>query len=53
MFSLETDKMTALWPNESLTFTFNEPFSKGILNWTTFVKEQAGAELCQAQHSLG
>ena len=22
MFSLESDKMTALWPNDNLTFTF-------------------------------
>ena len=39
MFSLESDKMTALWPNDSLTFTFYETFSNNIPNWTIFVKE--------------
>ena len=39
MFSLESDKMTALWPNESLTFTVYVIFSNIIPNWTTFVKE--------------
>ena len=35
MFSLESDEMTALWPN----FTCYVTFSKSIPNWTTFVKE--------------
>ena len=39
MFSLESDEMTALWPNDSLTFTFYVIFSNSIPNWTTFVKE--------------
>ena len=39
MFSLESDKMTAFWPNESLTFTFYVIFSNMIPNWATFVKE--------------
>ena len=39
MFSLEGDKMTALGPNESLTFTFYEKLSTNIPYWTTFVKE--------------
>ena len=39
MFSLESDEMTALWPNDSLTFTFYLKFSNSIPNWTTFVKE--------------
>ncbi len=39
MFSLESDKMTALWPNDSLTFTFYVIISNGIPNWATFVKE--------------
>ena len=39
MFSLESDEMTALWPNDSLTFTFYETFSNSIPYWTTFVKE--------------
>ena len=39
MFSLESDEMTALWPNDSLTFTFYATFSNSIPNWTTFVKE--------------
>ena len=39
MFDLESDKMTAFWPNDNLTFTFHVTFSNSILNWTTFVKE--------------
>ena len=39
MFSLESDEMTAFWPNDSLTFTFFEIISNGILNRATFVKE--------------
>ena len=31
--------MTALWPKDSLTFTFHLLFSYSMLNWTTFVKE--------------
>ena len=33
------EEMTALWPNDSLTFTFFETFSNSIPKWTTFVKE--------------
>ena len=39
MFSLESDEITAFWPNNSLTFTFYEKFSNSITNWTTFVKQ--------------
>ena len=39
MFSLESDEMTALWPNDSLTFTFFVIISNSIPNWGTFVKE--------------
>ena len=39
MFSLDGDKMTAFWPNDSVTFTFHVTFSKMIPNWPTFVKE--------------
>ena len=39
MFSLESDEMTTLWPDESLTFTFYLTFSNSKPNWTTFVKE--------------
>ena len=39
MLSLESDEMTALWPNDSLTFTFYAKISKSIPNWATFVKE--------------
>ena len=39
MFSLESDEMTALWPNDSLTFTFNVIISNRIPNWVSFVKE--------------
>jgi len=39
MFSLESDKMTALWPNDSLTFTFYVIISNGKPNWATFVKD--------------
>ena len=39
MFSLESDKMTVFWPNDSLTFTFYVIISKSIPNRATFVKE--------------
>ena len=39
MFNLESDEMTGLWPNDSLTFTFYMIFSSRIPNWTTSVKE--------------
>ena len=39
MFSLESDKMTALWPNYSLTFTFYVTFSNILQKWTSFIKE--------------
>ena len=39
MFSLESDKMTAFWQNDSLTFILYATFSFSITNWTTFVKE--------------
>ena len=39
MFSSESDKMTALWQNDSLSFTLYATFSFSITNWTTFVKE--------------
>ena len=39
MFSLESDEMTALWPNDSLTFAFYVIISNIIPNWATFVKE--------------
>ena len=39
MFSLGSDKITASWPNDSLTFTLYVKFSNRIPNWTTFVKE--------------
>ena len=38
-FSLESDKMTALWLDDSSTFTFYVPFSNSLPNWATFVKE--------------
>ena len=38
MFTLESDEMTALWPNDSLIFTFYVIFSNSIPNWRTFVK---------------
>ena len=39
MISLESDKITALWPNDSLTYSFHETISNSIPKWTTFVKE--------------
>ena len=39
MFFLESDKMTALWPNDRLTLTFYVIFSNTIPNWTTFVTD--------------
>ena len=38
-FSLVSDKMTALGPNDSSTFTFYVIISNSIPNWATFVKE--------------
>ena len=38
MFSLESDEMIPLWPNDSLTFPFYVTFLKGIPNWTPFVQ---------------
>ena len=38
MFSFESDKMTPLWQNDSLTFTFYATFSNSIADWTNFVK---------------
>ena len=38
-FSLESDKITALWPKDSFTFPFYVILSKSIPNWTTFVRE--------------
>ena len=37
--SLESDKMTALCPNDSLIFPFHETFSNSIPKLTAFVKE--------------
>ena len=39
MFSLECDKITAFWPNDSLTLNFYVIFSNRLPNWATFVKE--------------
>ena len=39
MFSLESDEMTALSPNDSLTFAFYVIFSNSIPNWTHFVNQ--------------
>ena len=39
MISLESDKMTALWPNGSLIFIFYVTFPNNIPNWTPFVEE--------------
>ena len=38
-FSLEINKITALWANDSLNLTFYVIISNSIANWTTFVKE--------------
>ena len=39
MFSLESDKRTALWPNYSLTFTFYDTLSNSIPKLTASVKK--------------
>ena len=39
MFNLESDKITDLWPNDRLTFTFYVIFSNKIPNWRTFAKK--------------
>ena len=39
MLSLKSDEMTALWPNDRLTFAFNETFSNKIPNGIMFAKE--------------
>ena len=36
MVSLESDKMTAFWPNASITFTFYVTLSNGIPHWPIF-----------------
>ena len=36
MFSLESDEMTVLWQDDSITFTFYVTFSKVIPHWTIF-----------------
>ena len=46
MFNLESDEMTALWPNDSITFTFCMTFSNIILNWTIFLKKFFDPILC-------
>ena len=39
MITSESDEMTAVWSNDSLTFTFYATFSTSILSWITFVKD--------------
>ena len=39
MISLESDKITDLWQNDCITFTFYETVSNCITNWTTFANE--------------
>ena len=39
IYSLKSDEMAALWPYDSLTFTFYVIISNSIPNWATFVKE--------------
>ena len=39
IISLKSDKITALWPNDSLTLTFYETFSNSIPNWAIFEKK--------------
>ena len=36
MFSLESDKLTALWPKDSITFIIYVTFSNGIPQWPIF-----------------
>ena len=38
IFTLESNKMTALWPNDSATFTFYATFLSSIPNRATFMK---------------
>ena len=45
MFSLESDQMTALWPNDRLNFTFYSIISNSIPNWATFEKEVFGLDV--------
>ena len=52
MFSFESDEMTALWPNDSLTFTFHVRFSKSIPNRTTFVKEVFDSRLSKESDEM-
>ena len=39
MISLDSDKMTALWPKGSLTFTFHETFANSMSKWTTLFRK--------------
>ena len=45
MFSLGSDEMSALWPNDSSTFTFYVTFSNNIPNGASFVKEVFGSDV--------
>ena len=46
MLSLESNEMTALWPNDRLTLTLYATFSNSLPNWTTFVEEVFNTMLC-------
>ena len=39
MFNLESEKMTAWYPDDRLTFTFDQTFWNNIANWANFVIE--------------
>ena len=37
MFSLQSDKITALWPDNISTFTLYVTFSNSLTNWESFL----------------
>ena len=52
VFSLESDEMTALWPNDSWIFTFYVLFSKSIPNWGSLVKEVFYSMFCLESYKM-
>ena len=46
MFDLESDEMTVLLPNDSLTFTFYVTLSNSMPNWASFITEVFDAIFC-------
>ena len=52
MTSLESDKINALWQNESLTFPFYQTFSNCIINFTMFLIQWLAYDVFDSMISL-